>query len=577
MNILGLNVFHADTSASLIINGELVSAIEEERFTKIKHYAGLPLNAIKHCLSSANLTISEVDVIAVNYNSKYNFLNKTKFTLKNINSSIIQKILSIKKKNDIKNILQDSFSKKINAKIVYTPHHTAHIASGYFLSGLKSAIGLTIDGSGDFSTTESFLLENNSIKLIDKTLYPHSLGIFYQTLTQFLGFKNYGDEYKVMGLSSYGEPKYVNRLKKLISYDENGNFKLNLEYFNYYKNTLNFNFDDGKPMFSNFFNSNFIDLFGNERSIDQKINDYHKDLAASVQQVFEEIIIGKIKYLKKKINNKNLVLSGGCFFNSILNGKIHDLKLFDNISISPFVGDAGGAVGAALYYCKNNKNFKNNILKTSYLGSCYSNEFIKSEIVENYNLNKSDSISYKYFENLSDLTSEISKKISESKLCAWFQGRSEFGPRALGNRSLLADPTNPKIKDIINEKIKKRESFRPFAPIILEENYKDYFHQSFPSPFMTFVFKAKEKAIKEIPGVVHVNGTSRVQTINQKQNPKIYELLKKFKELNGVPVLLNTSLNINEPINNDPTTAFETYTKSNIDILVMENYVFYKK
>ncbi len=577
MNILGLNVFHADTSAALLVDGKLISAIEEERFTKIKHYAGLPLNSIKYCLNSSNLTISEVDIITVNYNSKYNFFNKALFTLKNFNSLTIQKILSFQKKNKIKNILQESFKKKINAKIVYVPHHIAHISSSYYLSGINNAIGLTMDGSGDFSTSESFLLENKSIKLVDKTLYPHSLGIFYQTFTQFLGFKNYGDEYKVMGLSSYGKPKYFKRLQKVINFDEKGNFKLNLEYFNYYKNSLNFNFDDGKPIFSNFFNINFLDLFGSERAVDQKIDEYHKDIAASVQMIFEEIIILKIKYLKTKFNKSNLVLSGGCFFNSILNGKIHDLELFDKIFISPFVGDAGGGVGAALYYNRNSKNFKNNMLETSYLGNKYSNEFIKSEIVDNYNLNKSESINYEYFEDFSKLTTLISEKISSNKLIAWFQGKSEFGPRALGNRSLLANPTNPKIKDIINEKIKKRESFRPFAPIILEEYFSDYFHQKFPSPFMTFVFKAKKKAIEEIPGVIHVNCTSRVQTINEKQNPKIYDLLNKFKKLNGVPVLLNTSLNINEPINNDPITAFETYTKSNIDILVMENYVFSKK
>ncbi len=577
MNILGLNVFHADTSAALIVNGKLVAAIEEERFTKIKHYAGLPINSIKYCLNSHNLTISEVDIITVNYNSKYNFFNKVLFTIKNFNSLTFQKIISLKNKNNIKNILQESFSKKINAKIIHIPHHIAHIASSYLLSGINDGIGLTIDGSGDFSTSESFILNNNKIKLVDKQLYPHSLGIFYQTFTQFLGFKNYGDEYKVMGLSSYGTPKYFNRLKKVINFYENGNFKLNLEYFNYYKNSLSFNFDDGKPSFSNFFNKNFIELFGNERSVDQKIDTYHKDLAASVQKVFEEIIISKILYLKKKYKRSNLVLSGGCFFNSILNGKIHDLKIFDKIFISPFVGDAGGSVGSALYYTKNSKNFKNNILKTSYLGNSYSNKFIEKEIIENYNLKNSESVIFKYFDDFNDLTKIISDEISNNKLVAWFQGNSEFGPRALGNRSLLANPTNPKIKDIINGKIKKRESFRPFAPIIMEEHYDEYFYQQFPSPFMTFVFKAKDIALKKIPGVVHVNGTSRVQTINQDQNPKIFDLLKKFKEASGVPVLLNTSLNINEPINNDPITAFETYTKSNIDILVMENYVFYKK
>ena len=577
MIILGLNIFHADTSAALVVNNKIISAIEEERFTKIKHYSGLPINAIQHCLNSASLNILEVDIIAVNYNSKYNFFEKALFGIKNINFSIFDKLISLKKKNNVKNILEEALNKKINAKIVYVPHHIAHIASSYFISGLEEAIGVTFDGSGDFSTSECFILENNSINIIDKVNYPNSLGIFYQTFTQYLGFQNYGDEYKVMGLSSYGKPKYIDRVKKVINYDKYGNFKLNLKYFNHHKNMLNYNFDDGLPIFSNFFNYKFIELFGNQRSLNDKIEKYHMNLASSVQNIFEEIIILKILNLHKKYGKKNLVLSGGCFFNSILNGKIHDLELFDNIFISPFSGDMGGGLGAALYLSKEKPDFKNIRLETPYLGSNFSNEYIENNVIKEKDLKNSDTINFEYYKNFSEITPLISKKITENKLIAWFQDKSEFGPRALGNRSLLANPINKKIKEIINEKIKKRETFRPFAPIILEENYKDYFYQKFPSPYMSFVFKAKEKAKNEIPGVVHVDGTSRVQTVNKNQNSKIYELLIEFKKLTNVPVLLNTSLNINEPINNDPLTAYQTFTKSNIDILVMQNYVFTKK
>ncbi len=577
MIILGLNIFHADTSASLIIDGKIISAIEEERFNKIKHYAGLPFNAINYCLDSANINISDVDIIAVNYNSKYNFLNKLFFAIKNINFSTIEKIISIKRKLSVKSILQKNFSKTIYAKIVFVPHHISHISSSYFLSGLNNAIGLTVDGSGDFSTSESFILKNRSINLIDKTLYPHSLGIFYQTFTQFLGFKNYGDEYKFMGLSSYGSPIYVNRIKKVLKYDIKGNFKLNLDFFTHHRSTLNFQFEDGKPFFTNFFNGKFLELFGPELLINQKITQYHKDLAASVQKVFEEVIINKIIYLKNKYNNTNLVLSGGCFFNSTLNGKIHDLGIFQNISISPFVGDAGGGLGASLYISRNDMKFKNVSLENSYLGSKFSDETIRLEVIENYQLKNSTTVYYKHFKSDEELTCEIAKNIKDNKIIAWFQGSSEFGPRALGNRSFFANPMNPNIKNIINEKIKKRELFRPFAPVIIEENYKEYFYQNFPSPFMCFVFRAKEKAKKEVPSVVHVDGTSRVQTINIKQNPKVYKLLCQFKKLTGTPILLNTSLNINEPINNDPVSAYETFTKSNVDILVLHNYVFFKK
>ena len=577
MIILGLNIFHADTSAALIVNEKIISAIEEERFTKIKHYAGLPINAIDFCLNSSDINISEVDLIVVNYNSKYNFLKKALFTLKNINLSILSKITNLKNKNNIKNILEEAINKKINAKIVYVPHHISHISSSYLISGFDEAIGLTVDGSGDFSTSESYILQNNSVNITEKVFYPDSLGIFYQTFTQYLGFQNYGDEYKVMGLSSYGKPKYTDRVKKVINYDKYGNFKLNLKYFNHHKNMLNYNFDDGLPNFSNFFNNKFIELFGNPRALNDKIEKYHINLASSVQNIFEEIITLKILHLHKKYRKKNLVLSGGCFFNSILNGKIHDLELFDNIFISPFSGDMGGGLGAALYLLKERPYFKNMPLETPYLGSNFSDEYIEDNVVKEKDLKNSDTINFEYYKNFSEITSLIAKKISENKLIAWFQDKSEFGPRALGNRSLLANPMNKKIKEIINEKIKKRENFRPFAPIILEENYKDYFYQKFPSPYMAFVFKVKERAKNEIPGVVHVDGTSRVQTLNKNQNPKMYELLNEFKKLTNVPVLLNTSLNINEPINNDPLTAYETFTKSNIDILVMQNYVFTKK
>ena len=578
MIILGLNIFHADTSASLFIDNKLIAACEEERFVKIKHFSGIPVNSIKHCLEVANLKITEVDFIAVNFNSKYNLLNKINFSVRNFNFSIIEKILSIRRKSKILEMLDKLFFTKIGAKVIYIPHHISHISSSYLCSGIKEAIGLTIDGSGDFSTAESYILKDNNIKIVEKILYPHSLGIFYQTFTQFLGFKNYGDEYKFMGLAAYGNPKYLNKLKNIIKYDEKGNFKLNLGFFNHQRTTINFQFEEGIPLFTNFYNQNFIEFFGKERSIDEKITQYHKDLAASVQKVFEDIILNKLIYLSNKYKIKNLILSGGCFFNSVLNGKIHNLENYKSIFISPNVGDAGGGVGAALYLLsKQNNKFDNLKLSSPYLGSSYSNEYIKFEIIEALDLNESKTISYKYKENFQDIYDLIAKELTQNKIIGWFQDKAEFGPRALGNRSLLGDPRNPNIQLIINEKIKKREEFRPFAPVIMEDHYKDFFHQKYPSPYMNFVFKAKEKALNEIPGVVHVDGTSRVQTVNFEQNEKLYNLLKSFKKITDVPVLLNTSLNINEPINNDPKTAYETFTKSNIDILVMQNYVFFKK
>ena len=573
MNILGLNVFHADTSACLIKNGKLIAATEEERFTRIKHFSGFPKNSIDFCIKEGNLQLSDIDYISVNYNKYYNLKEKINFSISNIFSSNIfgRSILSYKK-NNLNEMFIKTFGLSFEKKIIYVPHHLAHILSTFYYYDIEDGIGISIDGSGDFSTTEIYDLREN-ISLIEKVNYPHSLGIFYQSMTQFLGFKNYGDEYKVMGLASYGDPIYKERLYKVINSNKNF-FELNLNYFDHHKTVIDYDFETGTPFFEDLFSLKLEKLFGKSRKLNEPISQFHKDLAASVQAVFEEIILDKINNIYEKYKKKNLCLSGGCIFNSSLNGKILNNSKFENIYFSPNVGDAGGAIGSALYVAKKyNENI--NINLNPYLGTKYDDEYVKKNIVEI--IRENNAYQATYFENFDDLCEIVTNYLKNSSVVGWFQDRMEWGPRALGNRSILGDPRVKNMREIINLKIKKREEFRPFAPSVLEEEAKNYFYIDKPSEYMTAVFKVKENVEDLIPAVVHVDKSSRVQTVSKKSNQKYFRLIKKFGEKTGIPILLNTSLNVNEPICESPENAIEIFTKTSMDAIVIQNWLFKKK
>ncbi len=577
MNILGLNVFHADSSACLVKDGKIVSAVEEERFTRVKHYAGFPINSIKFCLDYSKLSIENIDYIAVNFDTKYNFSEKLKYVVSKNPLSILKKFLISYKKQSINKIIGNNFSKLFRGKIINVPHHVAHVASSFLCSGFENAIGLSIDGSGDFSTLECYDCKKNNFKLLNKINYPHSLGIFYQAFTQYLGFRNYGDEYKMMGLASYGKPVYVKKiLNNLITTNENS-FELNLKYFTHHTSDFSYYFENGIPVFEDLFSSNITNLFGRPRERDEAINNFHKDLAASVQEVFEMIIIKYIKNISKIYNPENLVLSGGCSFNSVLNGKLEKLNLFKNIYISSNVGDAGGAVGAALYASnKFDKDFVNKKVESCFFGSQYSNSYIDEQIIKTTNLN-SMGINYLYLKNNDELCDKVSEYLAKKKIVGWFQDRMEWGPRALGNRSILAHPQDPAVRDKINLMIKNREDFRPFAPAIIDEFVNKYIDTNQESLFMNYVSDAKNIALQEIGGTVHTNKTCRYQSVKKGINAKFYKLLEKFHSKSGLPVLLNTSLNMNEPICENPSQAFNFFAKSSLDILVLQNWIFEKK
>ena len=572
MNILGINYYHPDSSACLIKNGELVAAAEEERFVRIKHFSGFPKNSIKFCLDYGKIKISEVDYVALNYNPNSNFKEKITYSLKNIfKLSTIKKIYNQKNKFKNKNFLNNYLNQNnFKGEIVNVDHHLSHLYSSYAISKFSKSIGLTIDGFGDFCSMASYICENNDIKLIKKVTFPHSLGIFYQATTQFLGFNNYGDEYKLMGLASYGKPTYVDLFSKIVNFSEKNYFKLDLSFFKHHiDKDFKYFFENGNPIFNNLYSDKYVEFFGKPRTKNDPIKQDHMDIACSMQNHFENIILKILNKLFEEYKIENLCLSGGCAFNSKLNGIIKKKTKFKNICIQPNAGDGGGSIGASLHL-----NMKKNSIYTNfnndkvYLGPSYNNDYIEKVIHSHKNL-KNFNIIKLSDEEIYNITAD---KILNNLVIGWFKGRMEWGPRALGNRSILANPMNKNIKDILNLKIKLREKFRPFAPSVLYDKKEEYFKLEYHSPYMLNVVEATEFAKQKIPAVVHVDNTCRVQTVKKNENLNNYNLIDKFYEKTGVPVLVNTSFNENEPIVQKPEEALNCFIRTNMDFLVMENW-----
>jgi len=575
MKILGINAYHADSSACLVIDGKLINAVEEERFTRVKHWAGFPIQSIKFCLKNSNLKISDIDKISLNFDPNANLLKKILFIIKKRPSLglIVDRLKRKKKYQSIKAILDKEFTDdKFKGDIENIEHHYAHLSSAYHVSPFDKACVLSVDGFGDFASTAWGFGENNQIKINKKVYFPHSLGIFYQAITQFLGFKNYGDEYKIMGLAPYGKPTFVDKLKKIIQLNSDGTFKLNLDYFKFYKQNFSYKWDAGEIKIEDLYSEQLINLLGKEKNKKDEINDFHKDLAHSAQKVYEEAFLNILNNLFKKYKNENLCISGGCGMNSVANGKILNNTNFKNIYIQPAAGDAGGAIGAAYTsYFREKDNKKNFQMTHSYWGTSFDDKQILRTIKDNEIKIKNQNCKYEKILDDEALYKIVSKSIAEGKVVGWFQDKMEWGPRALGNRSILGDPRRADMKDILNIKIKRRESFRPFAPSILREYVKDWFEQEDDVPFMMKVYQVKKNKRQEIPAVTHVDGSGRLQTVKHETNSKYYNLIKQFYKLTNVPILLNTSFNENEPIVSKPEEALDCFLRTKMDVLVMGN------
>lgn len=583
MNILGINAYHGDSSACLVVDGKVICAVEEERIRRIKHWAGFPSCAIKWCLSYSNIGIKELDYVAISRKPSAHLHKKLiRAFLKTPQIKFIQnRFNNVLKIGNIKNQIADLFhinENVIKAEVVKIEHHIAHIASAFLVSPFEKATCVSIDGFGDFLSVMRAKGEGTQISILDWVEFPHSLGILYTAFTQFLGFCNYGDEYKVMGLAACGEPIYKDEVKKLIRYKENGLFELDCNYFKHAHEGVEMVWDNGSPSFNMLFSDKFIEYFGKPRLSEEKISKQHMDIAASIQAVYEETFFHILNDTYKRTRLENVTLAGGCIQNSLANGKIYDLTSFKNVYIPPAAYDAGTAIGAAIaVWYKKSKKSRSFIMDNPYLGPSFSEEQIDNELRIFHG--ELDNRKYQIEKITEDscLCSKVASQIAQGKIVGWFQGRTEFGPRALGNRSILADPRKPEIKETLNKRIKRREWFRPFAPSILEEKVAEWFESSIPVPFMEKVYKIKEEKRGSISAVCHVDSTGRLQTVSNHLNLKYYKLIKEFESETGVPLLLNTSFNENEPIVNSPKDALQCFLSTQMDLLVLENTIITKK
>lgn len=571
MKILGLNAYHGDASACLLIDGQIISATEEERIRRIKHWAGFPSEAIKFCLNDAGLTLADIDAITISRDPYANFGLKAFNALKNrlSISNIKDRLNNLQKAINVNDEFATFFPNEFNSfkgKIVNVEHHRSHLASAFFVSPFDESALLSIDGFGDFSSMMSGYGKQNSFDVYQQVNYPHSIGVFYTAFTQYLGFPHYGDEYKVMGLAPYGKPLYKEQVRKVINLTSDGLFKLNLKYFNHTKKGVNMTWTDGIPFVDVLYSDELIKEFGPIRSKEEELSQYHKDLASSVQAVTEEVIFHLAEHIRLKTKSENLCIAGGVGQNSVANGKIIANTGFKNLYIPPAAHDAGTSIGSALYYHHQTlKNKRSLVSKTGYYGYKAGNDEIEKTL-------KDHQVNYQYFENTEELIDIVTDKIIDGCVIGWYQGRAEFGPRALGHRSIIADPRRNDAKEILNLKIKRRESFRPFAPSILEEHVVNYFERTDEVPFMEKVFVIKPEKRSDIPAVTHVDGTGRLQSVNKNYEPLYHRLIERFYEKTNVPILLNTSFNENEPIVNTPKEALDCYLRTKMDVLVLGNY-----
>jgi carbamoyltransferase len=572
MIILGINAYHADSSAAIFVNGKMIAAIEEERFQRVKHWAGFPAKAISFCLKEAGVEIDKVDHIAIGRDPKAKFLKKILFMASQPMGSfkvIKDRFQNAKQVSSLENEFEKHFGVSANLikpKIFQVEHHRSHLASAFFASPFKKAALLSIDGSGDFTTTMTGIGDDNNIEVLDSVDFPHSIGLFYTAFTQLLGFPHYGDEYKVMGLAPYGEPKYVDKIMKIIKLTPDGLFRLDLSYFISATEGIISYGDDNIPTVRSLFSDKMVAEFGAVRGKSEPLSQYHKDMAASVQRATEQVIFHILTCLHQKTKLDSVCIAGGVAQNSVANGKITRNTPFKNVYIPSAGHDAGISMGAALYVQHQIKKFpRQTPILTAYTGSSYINNEIEQ-------LLQSKNISFKRVSD-EELYDVVSERLINAGVVGWFNGKAEFGPRALGGRSILADPRRNDAKDLLNAKIKRRESFRPFAPSILKEHVVDFFEVNDIVPFMEKVFPIKKEKQSSIPAVTHVDGTGRLQSVDKEISPKYYGLIEAFYKKTGIPILLNTSFNENEPIVNSPEEALNCFLRTNMDMLVLENCI----
>ena len=572
MNIIGINAFHGDSAACLIRDGVLTAAVEEERFRRVKHWAGFPSMSIAHCLHSAGLSLTDIDVIAINSDSKVARWDKVKFALSGTPSLKLlkEKILLRQKRKSIAEWLDEAFpEQQFNGVIEPVEHHLAHLASAYNVSGFDRSAVVSVDGFGDFASAAWGLGEGGNIDMYHKVAFPHSLGVFYQAMTQYLGFPHYGDEYKIMGLAPYGKPLYAKQMDEILQHGDNGTFALNLDYFSHHREPIGYQWDECAPAVSRLFTSKLESLLGESRDPSAPLEQYHKDLARSIQDAYERSFFHLLAQLHSTTQSDNLSIAGGCGMNSVANGKVHLRSEFKNVYVQSAAGDAGGAIGAAVVAGQRHGVNAHQPMTHAYLGPSFTQVQIDQSIAKVQSDERFKSCTVQTELPLPKLYDLVSDDLINGRVVGWFQGAMEWGPRALGNRSILGDPRRTDMKDILNLKIKRRESFRPFAPSVLREHVGDWFESDAPVPFMMKVFQIKKERREQIPAVAHVDGSGRLQTVDRTTNERYWDLINTFNDKTGVPMLLNTSFNENEPVVCLPDQALDCFLRTNMDVLVL--------
>jgi carbamoyltransferase len=567
-------MFHADASAAIVRDGEVVFAVAEERLNRIKHYAGFPALAVKACLDAVGAKISEIDHIAIGQDSDANLTKKVQYALANP-AKILNFIRLRQRKEamrDVRLLLAQSLDvapEQLRFQEHHLEHHVAHIASAYYCSPWEKAAGFSYDGSGDFVSAMMARCEGNEIEVLDRVYLPHSLGSFYTMICEFIGYKKYGDEGKVMGLAPYGKDTYCEQVRDIIHL-KNGNFQLNLDYFKPLGSNQGMQvLPDGTVRLARHFSDRMLKVFGEPREPHAEITQRDMDLAFAMQRRFEEIFFHLLKELHKRVPVEDLAMAGGCALNSVANGKLFTETPFRKTWIQPAAGDEGLAIGAALHtYHSVLKQSRRHVMKNSYLGPEFSDSKIET-VLDTANLR------YRKLER-GPLLEAVAEQVAAGNVMGWFQGRMEWGPRALGNRSIVAHPGLPNMKDILNARIKQREWFRPFAPSILADRQNEYFEYDHPSPFMLHVYKIRPEKRAELCAVNHVDNTGRLQTVAREENPLYYDLIQAFERKTGIPVILNTSFNENEPIVCEPAEAIDCFKRTRMDGLAIGSYLVLK-
>jgi carbamoyltransferase len=574
MNILGINAYHGNASAAIVSRGRLVAAVEEERFNRVKYAAGFPAQAIRYCLKEAGLELRDIDHVAVPRNP-YARLGRKLFYAMRMPSFARERAKVLRRFTGIPQALAQAFDTdpaKIAAKFHRIEHHQAHLASAFFVSPFERAALLSADGLGDFASTMWGTGEGSRMNIDGTIAFPHSLGLFYSAVTQYLGFLKFGDEYKVMGLAAYGQAEQLEAFREMVRADGDG-FRLGLDYFTHHRSGPEMSWADADktPTMGKMFSETMERRLGPRRNPEEPLEQRHRNLASALQARLEEVYLGMLEKLRARTGLKAVCLAGGVAFNCVANGKIFDRTGFEQVYVHPAAGDGGLAVGAAFFVWHQilgkPRSF---VMDHAYWGPGYTRDETCRAIDRNGLRQNGWRVDELAEDNLIERTARI---VADGKILGWFQGRAEWGPRALGNRSIVADPRRPEMKEILNQRIKHREIFRPFAPSILSESTGEWFEKSHPSPFMTLAYSVRPEKREKIPAPTHVDGTGRLQTVTRDANPRYWSLIKAFEQLTGVPVVLNTSFNDNEPIVCRPEEALDCFKRTQMDALVLGDFL----